>query len=157
MNEITNGSDQYGASAFGNAGYVMFDGYLTEKLRLGIGARLESYQLKLNSEDNGEPVNVDSTAISILPSANLIYNLSDRANIRLSGSQTIGRAEFRELAPFAFYDFNKNVNVRGNATLKQSKEQMLILVMLSILLPARHSLSRLSINTLNCQLSKHCN
>ena len=121
LNEITNGSDQYGASAFLNAGYVMFDGYLTEKLRLGIGARLESYQLKLNSEDNGEPVNVDSTAISILPSANLIYNLSDRANIRLSGSQTIGRAEFRELAPFAFYDFNKNVNVRGNATLKQSK------------------------------------
>lgn len=121
LNEITNGSDQYQASAFLNAGYVMFDGYLTEKLRLGIGARLESYKLSLTSEDNGKAVNIDSTAVNLLPSANLIYNLDDRQNIRLSASQTIGRAEFRELAPFPFYDFNKNVNVRGNAALRQSK------------------------------------
>ncbi|WP_131539934.1 TonB-dependent receptor [Pedobacter nototheniae] len=121
LNEITNGSDQYQATAFLNAGYIMFDGYLTEKLRLGIGARLESYKLSLKSEDNGKPVNVDSTAVNLLPSANLIYNISDKANLRLSGSQTVGRAEFRELAPFPFYDFNKNVNVRGNAGLKQSK------------------------------------
>jgi len=121
LSEITNGSDQYQANSFLNAGYVMFDGYLTEKLRLGIGARLESYNLSLTSEDNGKPVKIDSTATNLLPSANLIYNLNDKENVRLSGSQTIGRAEFRELAPFPFYDFNKNVNVRGNAGLKQSK------------------------------------
>ncbi|MET4082002.1 hypothetical protein ABIB40_001953 [Pedobacter sp. UYP30] len=121
LGEITNGGDEYQANSFLNAGYVMFDGYLTEKLRLGIGARLESYKLSLTSEDNGKAVNIDTTATNLLPSANLIYNLNDKANLRLSGSQTVGRAEFRELAPFPFYDFNKNVNVRGNADLKQSK------------------------------------
>lgn len=119
--EITNGGDHYDASAFLNAGYAMFDGYLTEKIRFSVGARLESYQLKLNSVDNGKPVKIDSTTTNLLPSANLIYNLTDKADIRVSASQTVGRAEFRELAPFPFYDFNKNMNIRGNANLKQSK------------------------------------
>lgn len=122
LNEITNGSDSYDANSFLNAGYVMFDGYLTKKLRLGIGARLESYKQKLNSADNaGVPIIVDTTNVNLLPSANLIYNLTDKASLRLSGSQTVGRPEFREIAPFGFYDFNKNVSVIGNPDLKQSK------------------------------------
>lgn len=122
LNEITNGADQYNANSFLNAGYVMFDGYVTEKLRLGIGARLESYHQKLTSADNTfKPLLVDTTYTNILPSVNLIYNLTEKANIRLSGSQTVGRPEFREIAPFSFYDFNKNVSVVGNPDLKQSK------------------------------------
>ncbi|MEJ5962670.1 TonB-dependent receptor [Pedobacter immunditicola] len=122
LNEITNGGDQYDANSFLNAGYVMFDGYLTEKLRLGIGARLESYNQQLTSADNNfSPIVVDTTYTNVLPSANLIYNLTEKASIRLSGSQTVGRPEFREIAPFSFYDFNKNVSVVGNPNLKQSK------------------------------------
>jgi TonB-dependent receptor len=122
LNEITNGADKYDANSFLNAGYVMFDGYLTEKLRLGIGARLESYNQKLNSADNNfTPIVVDTTYTNVLPSANLIYNLTDKASIRLSGSQTVGRPEFREIAPFGFYDFNRNVSIVGNPNLKQSK------------------------------------
>lgn len=122
IDEITNGTDKYDANSLLNAGYVMFDGYLTEKLRLGIGARLESYNQKLNSMDNSSrPLKVDTTYTNLLPSANLIYNLTEKASIRLSGSQTVGRPEFREIAPFSFYDFNKNVNVVGDPKLKQSK------------------------------------
>jgi outer membrane receptor protein involved in Fe transport len=122
LNEITNGTDAYDANSFLNAGYAMFDGYLTEKLRLGIGARLESYNQKLNSIDNSSnPLAVDTTYVNLLPSANLIYNLTEKANIRLSASQTVGRPEFREIAPFSFYDFNKNATVIGNPNLKQSK------------------------------------
>jgi TonB-dependent receptor len=122
LNDITNGTDAYDANSFLNAGYVMFDGYLTEKLRLGIGARLESYNQKLNSTDNSSnPLAIDTTYVNVLPSANLIYNLTEKANIRLSASQTVGRPEFREIAPFSFYDFNKNANVIGNPKLKQSK------------------------------------
>lgn len=122
LNEITNGADQYNANSFLNAGYLMFDGYLTEKLRLGIGARLESYNQQLNSADNTfTPLRVDTTYTNILPSANLIYNLNDKATLRASASQTVGRPEFREIAPFSFYDFNKNVSVVGNPNLKQSK------------------------------------
>ena len=122
LNEITNGADKYDAQSLLNAGYVMFDGYLTEKLRLGLGVRLESYNQKLNSADNaGTPVVIDTTYVNPLPSVNLIYNLTEKASIRLSGSQTVGRPEFREIAPFGFYDFNKNLSVIGNPNLKQSK------------------------------------
>ncbi|MGV8878394.1 MAG: TonB-dependent receptor domain-containing protein [Sphingobacteriaceae bacterium] len=121
LDEITNGGDKYDANSMLNAGYAMFDGYLTEKLRFGVGARLESYNVQLNSVDNSVAVNLDSTAVTLLPSANLIYNLNDKASLRLAGSQTVGRPEFRELAPFSFYDFNKNVSMRGNQYLKQSK------------------------------------
>jgi outer membrane receptor protein involved in Fe transport len=122
LNEITNGADQYDANSFLNAGYLMFDGYVTEKLRLGIGARLESYNQQLTSADNNfTPLGVDTTYTNLLPSANLIYNLTDKASLRLSASQTVGRPEFREIAPFSFYDFNKNVSVVGNPDLKQSK------------------------------------
>lgn len=121
LSEITNNSDAYKANSLLNAGYAMFDGFLTDKIRLGIGARLESYNLKLNSANGLTPVNVDTTAISLLPSANLIYNLTEKTNLRFSASQTVGRPEFREIAPFSFYDFNKNVSVSGNEHLKQSK------------------------------------
>jgi outer membrane receptor protein involved in Fe transport len=122
LNDITNGSDVYDANSFLNAGYVMFDGFVTEKLRVGLGARLESYNQKLNSTDNsGSPINVDTTYTNLLPSVNLIYNLTEKASVRLSGSQTVGRPEFREIAPFGFYDFNRNVSVVGNPNLKQSK------------------------------------
>jgi TonB-dependent receptor len=122
LNEITNGADQYDANSFLNAGYVMFDGYVTEKLRLGIGARLESYNQQLTSADNNfTPIGVDTTYTNLLPSANLIYNLTDKASLRLSASQTVGRPEFREIAPFSFYDFNRNANIVGNPNLKQSK------------------------------------
>jgi len=122
LNEITNGADHYDANSFLNAGYIMFDGYLTEKLRLGVGARIESYNQQLNSADNNfSPIVVDTTYVNILPSANLIYNLTDKASLRLAASQTVGRPEFREIAPFGFYDFNKNVSIVGNPNLKQSK------------------------------------
>ena len=121
LNDITNGADQYDANSFLNAGYVMFDGYLAEKLRLGIGARLENYNQKLNSADNTfTPLVADTIYRNLLPSANLIYNLTDKASLRVSASQTVGRPEFREIAPFSFYDFNKNVSVVGNPNLKQS-------------------------------------
>lgn len=121
LNEITNGGDRYDASSYLNAGYAMYDTHVLEQLRVIVGARVESYQLKLQSEDNGKPVAVDTTAISFLPSLNMIYKLDNKQSFRFAVSQTVGRPEFRELAPFPFYDFNKNVNVRGNENLKQSR------------------------------------
>ncbi|WP_040539696.1 TonB-dependent receptor [Pedobacter arcticus] len=121
LDEITNGADTYHAKSFLNAGYAMFDGFVTEKLRVGAGARLEAYNQHLNSADNAyTPIVVDTTYINILPSVNMIYNLTEKSSFRLSGSKTVGRPEFREIAPFSFYDFNKNVSVQGNSKLKQS-------------------------------------
>ncbi|MBC7653410.1 MAG: outer membrane beta-barrel protein [Oligoflexus sp.] len=121
LDEITNGSDSYDAKSLLNAGFAMFDGFVKEKLRVGAGVRVESFKQELISADNSfNPIIVDTTYVNILPSVNLIYNLTEKSNLRLSGSKTIGRPEFREIAPFSFYDFNKNVSVQGNPKLKQS-------------------------------------
>lgn len=121
LDEITNGSDAYDAKSFLNAGYAMFDGFVKEKLRIGAGVRLEAYNQRLTSADNSYiPIVVDTTYVNVLPSVNMIYNLTEKTSFRLSGSKTVSRPEFREIAPFAFYDFNKNVSVQGNPNLKQS-------------------------------------
>ncbi|HTE13050.1 MAG TPA: TonB-dependent receptor, partial [Chitinophagaceae bacterium] len=42
-------------------------------------------------------------------------------NLRLSGSQTVVRPEFRELSPLAFYDFELGASVVGNQALVRTK------------------------------------
>jgi outer membrane receptor protein involved in Fe transport len=50
----------------------------------------------------------------------MIYALTEKQNLRLSGSQTVNRPEYRELAPFAFYDFNTQFVLAGNDSLQRA-------------------------------------
>ncbi len=56
----------------------------------------------------------------MLPSFNFTFSPSTKNNIRLSGSRTVARPEFREIAPFSFYDYEVNYAVNGNPDLKRS-------------------------------------
>lgn len=124
IDEITNKSDQYDASERLAAGYFMIDvpfQLWQRNLRLIAGARVESNNQKLNSfdlQDRRVKVNLENT--DILPSVNLTYNLSGAANLRAAFSQTVSRPEFRELAPFAFYDFSTVSVVYGNPNLRRA-------------------------------------
>ncbi len=123
LKELTSPSDAYTASSNLYAGYVRFDSKLTKKLRAVWGARLESYNQKLNTFVTGktEAFIIDTTVIDILPSMNLVYALTSKSNLRASYSQTVSRPEFRELAAFSFFDFNDNLLVEGNQQLKRTK------------------------------------
>jgi outer membrane receptor protein involved in Fe transport len=55
-----------------------------------------------------------------LPSLNLSYSLKDKHQIRLAGYRTVARPEFREIAPFSFYDFEQNYAVSGDTSLRRS-------------------------------------
>ena len=59
--------------------------------------------------------------LDILPSANLIYSINEKQNVRLSYSKTINRPEFRELAPFLFYDFTNGMSTNGNDSLVRAR------------------------------------
>ena len=73
----------------------------------------------MNSKsDVGTDIAVDDTQLDILPSVNFIYSLNKKQNLRLSGSKTLNRPEFRELAPFLFFDFDTRFNTSGNPDLK---------------------------------------
>ena len=116
--EGTKGSDYYDAESSLDAGYIMIDNVF-KKLRIIWGARIENYSQQLNSKsDVGTDIAVDDTQLDILPSVNFIYSLNKKQNLRLSGSKTLNRPEFRELAPFLFFDFDTRFNTSGNPDLK---------------------------------------
>jgi outer membrane receptor protein involved in Fe transport len=54
----------------------------------------------------------------LLPSVNLIYAITSKQNLRISYSKTLNRPEYRELAPFGFYDFTTQFFTQGNPNLK---------------------------------------
>ncbi|MGH7492734.1 MAG: TonB-dependent receptor domain-containing protein [bacterium] len=124
IDEITNRSDAYTADEKLYAGYLMFDAPVqvwSKSLRLIAGARLEDNTQKLDSFDaQDRRVNVDLQNTDILPSVNLTYNLNSATNVRAAFSRTVSRPEFRELAPFAFYDFTSVSVVYGNPGLRRA-------------------------------------
>lgn len=120
---LQNPSDKYyGISAL-SAGYIMLDNKLSQKIRLVWGARLENFEqfLKSNDARKGDTALIINTdKLDVLPSFNLTFSPNIKTNIRLSGSKTVARPEFREIAPFAFFDFEQLASISGNESLKRS-------------------------------------
>jgi TonB-dependent receptor len=123
LEEATKVSDSYSASSNLLAGFVMLDYKLLDKYRFVGGVRLESYNQKFNYTEFGTNVErgIDSTVNDILPSLNFIYSPTKKVNVRLSYSKTVSRPEFRELAPFIFYNFQQDRALSGNTNLKRAK------------------------------------
>lgn len=121
IDEITNPSDAYTASAQLHAGYIMFDNLVKEKLRINWGIRVENFIQILDSYGySNEPINVETNVTDVLPSLNATYSLSDKTNLRFAASKTVARPEFRELAPFAFYDFINATSIAGNSNITRT-------------------------------------
>ncbi|WP_371877537.1 TonB-dependent receptor domain-containing protein [Pyxidicoccus parkwayensis] len=117
-------SDAYDASLAIYAGYVSADVTPTDKLRLVGGVRFEASRQVLTALDqfSGEEANRNEVNYADwLPAFNAIYALTPTVNLRAGYSYTLARPTFRELAPFAFYDFIRRRNVSGNPALKQTR------------------------------------
>lgn len=123
LKESTNPNDSYKATGLGTAAYAMVDHpILADKLRLIAGLRVERFQQKLNSfAYGGKEIKIDEVDFDYLPSLNLVYSLEERTNVRLSASRTVIRPNFREIAPFSFYDFNLSAAIVGNPDLKRTQ------------------------------------
>jgi len=99
----------------------MADSRFTEKLRFIYGVRAESYyQLLKTFAPNGEVIDKDTTNLDFLPSVNAVYALTEKINLRLAYYRTVSRPEFRELAPFNFYDFISDFQVQGEPSLTRA-------------------------------------
>ncbi|MES2411987.1 MAG: TonB-dependent receptor [Bacteroidota bacterium] len=120
ISDFTKFTDSYTAGSELKAGYVMFDSRY-KKFRLVWGVRVEDFHQTLDSRlSETEYENVDTQKTDILPSANLIFAINKTQNLRLSFSKTINRPEYRELAPFGFYDFTTQFFTQGNPDLKRA-------------------------------------
>jgi hypothetical protein len=114
-------TDAYKAGSTLYAGYAMLDNRY-KKFRLVWGARIENYIQTLDSrKTETENLALNNHQTDFLPSANLIFSINKKQNLRLSYSQTLNRPEFRELAPFGFYDFTNQFFTQGNDSLKIAK------------------------------------
>lgn len=121
LSDETSNEDKYFGVSIVNAGYAMFDNKFGEKVRLVWGVRAENFQQFLTTvRSDLKRVIVNTEKWDFLPSINFSYSINKQHVIRLAGYQTVARPEFREIAPFSFFDFEQNYSVSGDTSLKRS-------------------------------------
>ncbi|MCC6818399.1 MAG: outer membrane beta-barrel protein, partial [Bacteroidia bacterium] len=120
--EGTNPSDRYDAANQLGAAYI--NSVIPYNIfEFNLGLRTEYFNQTLNSATYNGPVKVALTNLNLLPSVNIaLYLDSAKSNtlLRLGYGRTVNRPEFRELAPFVYYDFMYDVNVVGNPDLQSA-------------------------------------
>ncbi len=121
FDEINGNAYRYVANTILNAAYLQFDNPIGNKLRLVWGVRFESFDQLVGSVQKSDPRHVNTLVKDFLPGLNLTYKLNTKTNFRFAASQTVIRPEFRELSPFAFYDFELGAQVVGNRTAQRTK------------------------------------
>ncbi len=124
--EFTREQDSYTGNQEIFAGYAMLELPFVRWFKMAGGVRYEYNNIRVRPYDRfGRPVdpnyNADIRTNSPLPSLALIFSPNNSMNIRLSGSQTVARPEFRELSPFLFTDFIGGYDVQGQPNLRASK------------------------------------
>lgn len=120
LEEFTNNSDRYFGLSVLNAAYGMMDNKFGD-FRIIWGLRAEHFQQLLTSKEQTGNRSVRLTEKwDFLPSVNLMLNVGDKQNIRASASRTVARPEFRELAEFAFFDYEMNYGVKGDTALRRT-------------------------------------
>jgi outer membrane receptor protein involved in Fe transport len=112
---------QYSASETLQAGYLMAEWPVTDRIRLIGGARVEQAKIDVItrlSNGNNVPAALDNT--DVLPSLVLNYRLSDTHTLRFSATQTLARPEYRELSPVQFIDVIGSATTAGNPNLRRT-------------------------------------
>lgn len=121
LSDGTKASDSYTANSQLYAAYFSMMQHFG-KNKLLYGARLEDFTQNLDARRaDKSPLAVHMHNLDVLPSVNYIHNFNLKKVLRVSASQTLNRPEYRELAPFAFYDFNTQFVLSGNDSLKRAK------------------------------------
>lgn len=108
------------------AGYAMVEYGITDRVRLIGGARVERARTEVTAQPTiGSPVTTTPGHTDVLPAVSLNIRLTDRQNLRVSGSQTLARPEYRELAGVQYREVLGGDNVIGNPNLERTLIQNL--------------------------------
>ena len=114
---LTSGGS-YSAGDQVDAYYGMVQYGLTERVRVVGGLRAERWSLDLRTErTDGTITATPRRETDFLPSVAVNVALTESQNLRLSGSQTLSRPEYRELAPITYLDIIGGEAVIGNPSL----------------------------------------
>lgn len=116
MREGTTPRDAYTSSNLLAAGYL-YGELAVDKFNLSGGVRVEKNILDLVGNDGNQDINPELDITSVLPSVNVSYNSTEKSVFRVAYSRSVNRPEFREIAPFLFYDFELDAERIGNPNL----------------------------------------
>lgn len=125
ITEVTGSSapPAYDGSLKVHGGYAGTDAQLGDFLRAALGVRYEKGDQIVDTFDFYTPNTSVETNIKKsywLPAATLTWNFAESMQMRLGGSKTIGRPQFRELAPAEFIDVDTDRRFFGNPNLVNS-------------------------------------
>jgi outer membrane receptor protein involved in Fe transport len=128
MYEATLPSDGYRATRTIAGAYAMADVQPTAKLRLVGGARFERASLDVGLDSQIDQMLPPTPATTrddadLLPSLNAVYALTPSLQLRAAYSQTVARANFREIAPALYYDYVRRRVIGGNPNLAETHIQ----------------------------------
>ncbi len=111
--------NSYQATQRVSAAYAMTDLELNQHLQVLAGARVEYTDVLVKSADTsltpGEMSNLD-----LLPALNVNYLFTKKFKVKTAYSRTVARPVFRELAPFATFDFATGWVKVGNPNLERT-------------------------------------
>lgn len=118
----TETQDSYIATEQLNAGYLAVQARpLGQKLEIYAGLRVEYDRQKLgatNGQSTGTtPLLISRPLWSWLPSINISYRAQNNWVARAAYGRSVNRPEFREISPFANFDFISNELIIGNPRL----------------------------------------
>ncbi len=117
IEDATTAEDSYEGTNLLTAGYVSAS-IPAGKFDISAGFRGEyNVQTLKATRTNGDLVDVDNPVFAPLPMLNIAYNLTDRSLARIAYSRTVNRPEFRELAPFLYYQFEMEASIYGTPEL----------------------------------------
>jgi outer membrane receptor protein involved in Fe transport len=124
--ETTETDPAFAAELRTNAGYLQFQAALADRLDLSFGARYERGEQSVRPlqvfdtlSNSGASTNLENDYV--LPSATLTWRLTDAMQLRVNGSKTIARPQFRELMFQSYFDPESNRRYRGNPLLTDSE------------------------------------
>ena len=121
LTENTGKADSYFSSNLINAAYLSVNlAYLGFKLSGGLREEYQYLQLDSYESDGVKPVNIRQHNFGLFPSANFSYTLKEKNVFRIVYGKTTNRPEFREIAPYVYYDFESFSFIEGNPDLKNA-------------------------------------
>jgi outer membrane receptor protein involved in Fe transport len=97
------------------------DNNFTPWLRAVWGLRVENFDQLVGSTKRSDDRFVNTRVTDFLPALNMTFKLTNNMNLRVAGSQTVVRPEFREVSPLAYYDFDLGATVIGNKYIQRTK------------------------------------
>jgi TonB-dependent receptor len=124
----TEAVNSYRAYQTVHAGYGMFDLPVTDNFRLVAGVRYEYSDVFIENKVDTIAHPSDASKYGsggfrdgdFLPSVNMTYAITENINLRFGYNKTLARPVFRELAPYASYNYKENYRVVGNPDLQRT-------------------------------------